>query len=696
MSMRYLGGYISPSYNPLASNITTSPNTAQWNGIFTIQQQGNAAQKNQWVTDPSQKAVTLLLRADNATNGSQNNTFLDTSGNNHTITRNGNPTQGTFVPYEPNGYWSAFFDGSSYITVGGTSSNLGWATGNFTMEAWVYSTANNSQNIIFDARTSDSGTAPVWYTNSSGTLIWRRSNTNLIAAGTLPLNQWTLIAVSRSGTTTRQFINGVLVGSGTDTVSYAFATNPKLGKAWDTNYWNGYISNYRLIRGGTAGIYTANYTPPTLPFTNADASAALLLCQSNRFIDNGNANSNPYPLTPTGNMSVQPFSPFTPVYQYTPQGMAGSGFFDGTGDYLTLPSSANVGLTGNITLEAWFITSSLANTTWIVSSGASTSGSYGLRIDTTGQINAFIDSFSTARITSGAGLPCRINAWTHVALVRSSGTYTLYLQGVAMGTYASTATFGGQSGASIFVGTYSLGTAQALPGYITGLRLVNSAVYTADFTPPSAPPTAITNTRYLLNFTNAGIFDGSMSSTNVETVGNAQISTSVYKYGSGSLSFDGTGDWLLVPHSPNHQLTTGAFTIEFWLYLNAIGAARGLVSKGTSTTGWQVGLTSANAVQFIGGDTITSSQTLVANTWYHIAVVREGTGTNQTKIYINGANDGVATVTTYFNQTDPMYVGANRVAGEALNGYIDDLRITKGVARYTANFIPPQVALSTQ
>ena len=161
--MRYLGGYISPSYNPLASNITTSPNTAQWNGIFTIPQQGNAAQKSQWITDPSQKAVTLLLRADNATNGSQNNTFLDTSGNNYTITRNGNPTQGTFVPYEPDGYWSAFFDGSSYITVGGTASNLGWATGNFTMEAWVYSTANNSQNIIFDARTSDSGTAPVWY-----------------------------------------------------------------------------------------------------------------------------------------------------------------------------------------------------------------------------------------------------------------------------------------------------------------------------------------------------------------------------------------------------------------------------------------------------------------------------------------------------------------------------------------------------
>jgi hypothetical protein len=90
--------------------------------------------------------------------------------------------------------------------------------------------------------------------------------------------------------------------------------------------------------------------------------------------------------------------------------------------------------------------------------------------------------------------------------------------------------------------------------------------------------------------------------------------------------------------------------------------------------------------------TITSSGAITTNAWNHIAVVREGTGSNQTKIYINGTNDGTGTVSTNFNQTDPLYVGANRAAGDPMKGYIDDLRITKGYARYTAAFTPPTTA----
>jgi hypothetical protein len=69
--------------------------------------------------------------------------------------------------------------------------------------------------------------------------------------------------------------------------------------------------------------------------------------------------------------------------------------------------------------------------------------------------------------------------------------------------------------------------------------------------------------------------------------------------------------------------------------------------------------------------------------------VREGTGSNLTKIYINGTNDGTGTVSTDFNQTSVMYVGCNRTAGDPMKGFIDDLRITKGVARYTANYSAP-------
>jgi hypothetical protein len=99
--------------------------------------------------------------------------------------------------------------------------------------------------------------------------------------------------------------------------------------------------------------------------------------------------------------------------------------------------------------------------------------------------------------------------------------------------------------------------------------------------------------------------------------------------------------------------------------------------------------TTQKVVFSYASSTITSSGAITLDAWNHIAVVREGTGSNQTKIYIGGTNDGTGTVSTDFNQTNSMYIGANRAAGDPMKGFIDDLRITKGVARYTANFTPP-------
>jgi hypothetical protein len=221
-------------------------------------------------------------------------------------------------------------------------------------------------------------------------------------------------------------------------------------------------------------------------------------------------------------------------------------------------------------------------------------------------------------------------------------------------------------------------------GYIAGFKYVVGTAET--ITVPTALPTGGTA---LLNFTNAGIFDNT-GKNNLETVADAQVDTGTKKYGTGSLEFDGTGDWLLMANTFDQQLGTGNFTIEFWVYLNATGVAMGFIGKGTSTTGLLVSLVSTNTVRFTNNtSTITSTGTLSASTWNHIAVVREGTGSNLTKIYINGTNDGTGTVSTNFNQTSVMYVGANRTGGDPLNGLIDELRITKGVARYTANFTPP-------
>jgi hypothetical protein len=95
---------------------------------------------------------------------------------------------------------------------------------------------------------------------------------------------------------------------------------------------------------------------------------------------------------------------------------------------------------------------------------------------------------------------------------------------------------------------------------------------------------------------------------------------------------------------------------------------------------------------------LTGTTALSASTWYYFAVVRSGSGAGNLVIYLDGTADATSggAVTDNFNQTNILYVGASRTGTTPLNGYIDDLRITKGVARYTANFTAPQSPFPSQ
>ena len=227
---------------------------------------------------------------------------------------------------------------------------------------------------------------------------------------------------------------------------------------------------------------------------------------------------------------------------------------------------------------------------------------------------------------------------------------------------------------------------------MSGLRIVKgTAVYTAAFTPPTSPPSAITNTQLLCNFTNAGITDAT-AKNDLETVGNAQISNGAAKWGSTSMYFDGTGDWLLLPSSQQLVLGSGDFTVEFWVnsssfsstpvyidFRNTNGSATGLVIYAT---------TGGAPVVFINSAIITGSSSMATGSFYHLAVVRYG---STITCYLNGSSIGTATNTT--NLTDSKLTVGSAVSNtNTVTGYIQDLRITKGIARYTANFTPPTAA----
>jgi hypothetical protein len=199
--------------------------------------------------------------------------------------------------------------------------------------------------------------------------------------------------------------------------------------------------------------------------------------------------------------------------------------------------------------------------------------------------------------------------------------------------------------------------------------------------------------------TNAGIIDNAMMN-DLETVGNAQISTTQSKFGGSSMYFDGTGDYLKAPGSQLYAYGTGDYTIEMWVRFGSVSTSVlvGNIS-GSGYGDWAFFYNSTSTVlRFIMNNNAvllsSSSWTPSANTWYHVAICR-ASGTY--RFFVDGTVTGSGSDTTNIAWTtaNSILVGSANDGTLQLNGYIDDLRITKGYARYTANFTVPSSAFPT-
>ena len=646
--------------------------------------------------DPYFNQTTLLLHGD-GTNGAQNNTFLDSSTNNFTITRNGNTTQGTFTPFsQAAGYWANYFDGTGdYLTLNG-GTPLTFGAGDFTIEFWVYFSVipgSGGLTILVDFRpASTQGLYPTIYIDgTSKALRYFTNSADRISGSTaLSVSTWYHVAVVRSGTNTKMFLNGTQEGSTyTDSNSYICgASRPSIATSgYSINLYvlDGYISNLRALKG--TAQYTATFTPPIAPLT-AITNTSLLTCQSSRFVDNS---TNNFTLTANGNVAVQPFSPFAPTSAYSTAINGGSGYFDGAGDYLTFPQQT---YSSDFTIELWVYQTDASGA--YIPIVCSESGAYNfpliLDYNGTGYIGGY---FQGGTPFGDTGVKVfEKNTWTHIAVSRSGSSIKYFVNGVLVLTLTGTPTLLVDK-----IGGYQA-SSYLLKGYISNLRITNTAVYTAAFTPPTAPLTAISGTSLLTNFTNAGIFDNAMKN-DLETIGNAQISTSVVKYGTGSMYFDGTGDYLTAPQSTLYDFGTGDFTVEFWTYMNATADTTFISKFISGAYAWLVQYISGTGLRFYWGNNGTLDSFVVGSwspstsTWYHVAVTR-ASGT--LRLFIDGTQVGTTTNSSSYTSVTNLSIGRNADAGgiQYLNGYIDDIRITKGVARYTAAFTPPTAAFSNQ
>ena len=170
------------------------------------------------------------------------------------------------------------------------------------------------------------------------------------------------------------------------------------------------------------------------------------------------------------------------------------------------------------------------------------------------------------------------------------------------------------------------------------------------------------------------------------------MNTSIKKYGTGSIYFDGTGDNLQIPSSPTFAMGGGDWTVEMWLYPNNVSSLQALLSFGSGT--WRFFLNSSG-LWFLNSaaSIVQTSQSIISTgQWYHVAVCKNG---SSVRIFLNGTQVGGTGTDTNNYASAIAYIGSE-AAGSYLNGYIDDLRVTKGVARYTANFTAPTASFGTK
>jgi len=648
--------------------------------MFAASKSGKAAAAAA-ATDPYFPYVPLLLNT-TSTNGQQNNTFLDSSTNNFTITRNGTPTQGAFTPYQPSGYWSNYFNGTTqYVSVGGTTS----LSANFTIEFWFFpsSSANNNFFGIDDTQNPNS-LACTYNAGGPSINVFADAGTPISSGAPVVLNSWNHVALVRSSSTVTVYVNGVqkATGSVPNSISGSLQIGRWLDSGSYTNGITGYMSNFRV---SNTNIYSGStFTVPTSPLTSS-ANTLLLTLQDNRVKDNS---SSPKTLTVSGSPPVQAFQPFSPAASYSAATYGGSGVFNGSTDYLSLADNAALQLsTGDFTIEGWFYISGATSTAYnLISKGAAATG-WSLNTTTGARIQF---SYTASNLT-GSTTTLVANAWYHIAVVRSgsaSGNLKIYLNGVQEIASAGAVNDNFNQTSTMYISASRTATVP-LNGYSSNIRVVKgTAIYTAAFTPPTIPVTAVSGTSLLTNFGNAGIYDAAWQN-NALTVGDAQASTTQYKWSPTSMKFDGTGDGLKGTVTTNVTPVSGDFTWEGWVYFNTLASAQCLIGVGNSADRTILYFDNSTGLTYVvarsGSNQILASQGSTSgwatSTWYYFALTRSG---NVYTVYRNGTS--IATTTSSYAQSDlsqPITAGYSdwSTSNLTLNGYLQDIRITKGVAR---------------
>lgn len=594
-----------------------------------------------------------------------------------TITTNGNAsiTSGRLVTAYGNaqlstlqskfGGASGLFDGTDDRISVPASSDFDFGTGDFTIDFWVYFTSTAGYQYLFDIGNDNS----ILYYYSGNWYIKNPVATTILSWSNTPtLNTWIHVAIGRNGTNWFLFTDGVLRTIATSSLTYGISNLAFTVGGWGSGSsygFKGYMDEFRVSKGILR--WTTDFNVPTVPY-ESDPYTKLLLHFNDTTTFYDHSLCRPY---------------FGDV-----------GYFDGTNSYLTLADSDdwNFG-TGDFTIDFWMnIRNQPAVDTqdFIFSQYTDSSNRYYLSLGNYSGTNILRFNHSSDIDILWITLPSYLNTltWYHITLVRYNGNTRIYVNGTMVGTTSTSYTI------SNYSGTFRIGTRNAdwyFDGYMDEFRVSKGiARWTSNFTPPTVPYESDSYTKLLIHFNNVSgattFYDYSISRP----------------YFNESIYFDGSTGYLTTPDSSDWDFGTDLFTIDWWFNTTNATTWRGLLGQydagGRGTYELYVGdANNSNRVSInmwynswadyslSGGYTI--------NVWNHAAIVRDSA--TFIKLYINGSlvDTEVIPSDLPINNTSsiPLYIGKTyrNATSNCYQGYLDELRISKGIARWTNNFTPP-------
>jgi hypothetical protein len=359
-------------------------------------------------------------------------------------------------------------------------------------------------------------------------------------------------------------------------------------------------------------------------------------------------------------------------------------------------------LSGDFTVECWAYFNEIKAMSFVNKWGGSGKFGWILYHTSGGTLQFYSGNSGSLGSVTAFNKGVTVGQWYHIAVARTGNTLSTFVNGVRTAT--ATDTSNNTASTTTHVGTDGTSTTTwSIPGYLSDVRVIKgTAAYNGTtYTIPTAPLTAVTNTKLLLNMADGQAID-SAAQNNLTLYGNAKISTGQAKFGDTSLLLDGTGDYAELTDTNVGNFGTGNFTIECWFRSDQFDSLRTLASKYTTVNGfrsWRLVFQSSSKLQLDitadgGGSNIQNlltAATFNANTWYHLAVVRNGATIS---IYINGTADSntlnYGTATVFTSPTSVLIGAQSNSSGTRyyFDGYIDDFRISK-MARYTGNFTAP-------